>query len=238
MTYIQNMFDFLAPRYDLFNRLASFFLDRYWRKFAASLADGSENILDVCTGTGEFAFKLANRTRGRKVTGIDFSPEMLKIAKNKLNGENIEFLWGKAEELPFPHDFFDCVTSGFAMRNVTNPPWRIDVVLKEMHRVLKSEGKIIILEMGKPYSKLLRQLYYIYLRTVLYWVGLITFGKKWPFRYLIYSIVHFLEPEQLKKKLENIGFKDVQYSPLTGGIVGVYIGVKYDAKIESLGKSS
>lgn len=224
---IQKMFNFLAPRYDLFNKLASLSLDGYCREFTVSLADGCESILDVCTGTGELAFKLADKTnKKRKIKGIDFSPGMLNIAKNKLalNGvKGLEFLWSKAEELPFPDQTFDCVTSGFSMRNTIK---QIESVLMEMHRVVKSQGKIIILEMSKPDSKILRHLYYIYLRTVVYLLGLIIFGKKWPFRYLVYSIVHFFEPEQLKKKLEDIGFKDIKYFPLIGGVVGVHIGVK------------
>ncbi|MFA5779359.1 MAG: ubiquinone/menaquinone biosynthesis methyltransferase [Elusimicrobiota bacterium] len=220
---IQTMFNYLAPRYDLFNKLTSLSLDGYWRKFAVSKSNECKNILDVCTGTGELAFELASKNEQRKITGVDFSTEMLNIAKNKLNGENIEFLLGNAEKLSFPEAAFDCVTSGFAMRNVIN---NIDIVLKEMYRVIKPKGKIIILEMSKPYSKFSRQLYYIYLRTVIYLLGLIIFGKRWPFRYLVNSIINFLEPEQFRKKLKDAGFEDIKYFPLTLGIVGIYTGVK------------
>lgn len=220
---IKRMFNYLASRYDLFNKLASLSLDGYWREFASAISRESEIILDLCTGTGELAFKLSDKKTKKKIIGVDFSTEMLDIAKNKLNGENIEFLLSKAEELPFPDETFDCVTSGFAMRNLTN---NINTVLKEIHRVLKPRGKIVILEMNRPYSFFLRQLYYIYLRSVVYLLGLFLFGKKYPFRYLFYSIVHFLEPEQLKKKLENIGFKDVKYFSLTGRIVVIHKGVK------------
>lgn len=227
---IQAMFGHLAKRYDLFNHLASLFLDGNWRGHAVSSAQlkPGMDVLDVCTGTGELAFRLIRGLGDQgKVIGIDFSSEMLEIAREKLvklnPGVNVAFLLGEAEGLPFADDTFDCLASGFAMRNVID---KLEVVLKEMWRVLKPQGRVVIIEMSKPRSKLLRGVYYLYLRYVLPRLGLIILGEKGPFLYLKNSIIDFLEPEEVCQRLKEVGFRGVEYSPLTGGIVGVHTGIK------------
>jgi len=223
---MDKMFSILASKYDLFNRLASLSLDEYWRNRLVSNVDHGArmNILDVCTGTGELAIKLAVRTKGR-VWGIDFCKEMLQIAKQKAKScrQEVDFVLEKAENLSFRGDNFDVVVSGFAMRNVIH---NLEVVLKEMRRVLKTNGRLMILEMGVPDSKFVRKIYFTYLKSIMPMIGSIIYGNRAPFLYLKKSIVNSFSPKEMKEKLKKIGFRDVHYVPISKGITGIYKAVK------------
>ncbi|MFQ6066841.1 MAG: bifunctional demethylmenaquinone methyltransferase/2-methoxy-6-polyprenyl-1,4-benzoquinol methylase UbiE [bacterium] len=228
-SYIQLwMFNRVASKYDLFNKTASFFLDERWRARAVEGLKPAKNILDLCTGTGEMALRLVSRVGSTtQVVGIDFSEKMLSLAQKKMRrrgyASRIQFLQTQAENLPFFDNSFDCVTNAFSMRNVVD---NLEVVLREMHRVVKPKGKVIILELGKPESVYLRKIYYLYLQFILPWYGLALFGKKWPLLYLRSSIINFFSLQEFKEKLKKAGFQSVDYSPFTGGIAGVYIAIK------------
>lgn len=217
---IKKMFDLLAPRYDLFNKLVSFSLDRYWRMRALKWIYKERSVLDICTGTGGIAIAVKQKVRG-SVIGIDFSQKMISIAKHRKHA-GVKFLLSEAEEIPFPDNMFDYVTSSFAMRNVVN---ETNKVLNEMYRVTKSFGRIILLEFGNPESVFLRRIYHFYLKKVLPLIGMLLYRKRTPFLYLANSIISW-DSQKFIEKIEKAGFKEVQYFALTGGIAGVYTGIK------------
>ncbi len=225
--FIKTLFDRISARYDLFNTASSFFLDRYWRHAASALLEKKDaRVLDVCTGTGELAFQLSKRLNGGgRGIGIDFSEKMLFLAKEKVAGrriKNVSFLLGKAEALSFPDALFDCVTSGFSMRNLMS----LEKGLQEMFRVLKKGGRLVILEINRPSNRLTGFLYRLYLRGIVPVVGFLTCGTFYPFLYLNQSVVGFLKPEEFCEKLRAAGFRDISYRGLAPGVIGLYDAFK------------
>jgi demethylmenaquinone methyltransferase/2-methoxy-6-polyprenyl-1,4-benzoquinol methylase len=227
---IQQMFERLAPRYDLYNRCISLYLDEYWRRKAVSHITTNGKVLDLATGTGEMIFKLLQRnTWEGEAIGIDISSTMLHIAHQKLHQltlqphQRVQFLRGKARALPVVSNSVDYVMSAFVMRNVID---HLDLALQEMWRILTPGGLVIILEMSKPRFRLLRQLYILYMKTIFPLHGWLLYQEKTPFVYLKDSIVSFFEPEEFGKKMEEAGFTAVRFSPLTLGFVGIHTGRK------------
>jgi demethylmenaquinone methyltransferase/2-methoxy-6-polyprenyl-1,4-benzoquinol methylase len=218
--YVRAMFADIADTYDFLNRVLSFHRDRAWRKFAVSkcgLQTGGL-ALDVATGTGELALEMAKRG---KVIGIDFCRGMLHKAKNK-NANNVDFALGMAESLPFPDDIFDCVTIGFALRDVTD----IQRTVQEMVRVTKTGGRVICLEFSQPSNKLFNSVYRFYLFYILSLIGTLISRKKYAYTYLPQSIIEFLTSEELKQIMEKSGLKDIQTHSLSQGIAAVHTGIK------------
>lgn len=216
------MFSSIAGTYDPINTLLSFNMDRYWRRFTVSKLDpeGSELALDVATGTGKLAQELAKKLgEGGKVVGIDYCEAMLRKAKKR---KNIEFVPAISENLPFPDSTFDYATIGFGLRNVTD----LEKTLWEMARVIKPEGKIACLEFSLPRSRLFQNLHHIYLFKVMPFIGGLISGNKKAYNYFPRSIEEFLKPEELRKIMEGVGLKDVQFFPLTRGTVTIHLGTK------------
>ena len=225
---VQTLFDRISPGYDLFNHLVSFFLDGYWRRRTAERVDPqAKRVLDVCTGTGELAFALERRLGDRgEVIGVDFSPKMLALAHSKLNQRVFrrkpKFFFGDAQALSFRDNSFDYVTSGFSMRNLTD----LNKGLKEMHRVLKPGGRVIILEINRPSQRLSGWIYSLYLRTWVPLVGTLTCKSLSPFTYLKESVVSFLRPDAFCRILEEAGFSRAAYQSLPPGAIGLYMATK------------
>lgn len=227
---IQRMFQYLAPRYDLWNRLASFYLDEYWRRRAVAFIPPGSRVLDLCTGTGELVLKMLPRLGpSGHVVGLDFASNMLAIAANKTRARvqptqgSPAYLLGDATALPFPADTFDCLTNGFAMRNMLPGA---DRVLGEMWRVLRPGGRVIILDMCRPRSALLERLYDWHLRWVLPAQARLLYRRGQPFQYLKESILEFPPPEEFLGRLAWHGFREVAFMPLSGGIAAIFTGVK------------
>src|SRR3990172_12744291 len=155
--YIHKLFTEASERYDAASTAIAFKRDRFWRDFAASLVDGAgERVLDVCCGTGELSIRLSKKTGGT-VFAMDFCEGMVRQAKRKYGDrQGLTFGVADVENLPFPDETFTCVTVGFALRNVTD----IVRAISEMKRVLKKGGKVIVLDLGKPRSKIFRKTYY------------------------------------------------------------------------------
>jgi demethylmenaquinone methyltransferase/2-methoxy-6-polyprenyl-1,4-benzoquinol methylase len=226
---IRNMFSSIAHRYDLLNTLLSLNRDKYWRKFTASKAGLKKggSAIDFATGTGELAIELAKIVgeEGR-VVGVDFSQKMLDIAKIKVEKSGleriIEFSHQRAESVPFPENTFDCATIGFALRNVTDIP----TVLKEMTRVVKVGGRVVLLEFTQPRNPVVRRLYFFYSFNILPMIGGIISGRKDAYEYLPESILKFPSPEKLRDIMIDVGLKNIKIYILTGGIVAVHVGVK------------
>jgi demethylmenaquinone methyltransferase / 2-methoxy-6-polyprenyl-1,4-benzoquinol methylase len=220
------MFDRIAPRYDLLNRLLSLGTDLSWRRRAlhlARLGDGGR-ALDVGTGTGDFALALLARSpRSATVTGVDISPGMLEIAERRAAKLGIaaryERLIASAESLPFADGAFDVAMAGFVIRNVGDIPRG----LGEMRRVLRPGGRAVILDLHTPRNPTVRRLY----RTYSYFsprLAAALGSDPDAYRYLPRSIEAFYDPEALAGLMRNAGFMRVRFEPLTFGIAAIHVG--------------
>lgn len=227
---IQRMFQYLAPRYDLWNRLASFYLDEYWRRTAVSFIPSGSRVLDLCTGTGELVVKMLPRLGAKgQAIGLDFASNMLTVAVQKTQPLVLAtqtpaaYVLGDATVLPFPDDSFDCLTNGFAMRNMLPAA---DTVLREMWRVLRPGGRLIILDICRPQSTWLAQLYRWHLHWVLPLQARLLYHSGQPFQYLKDSIMEFPPPQAFCARLAAQGFTMVSFKALSAGIAGLFTGLK------------
>jgi demethylmenaquinone methyltransferase / 2-methoxy-6-polyprenyl-1,4-benzoquinol methylase len=248
---VQKMFAAIAPSYDINNRLHSLWMDQRWRKKAVKLAEtnAGDRIVDVACGTGDLAIKFAERQyaiatldRLVPVIGIDFTLEMLPIARKKWlrhaitehticsggveNSGAIEFVqWlnGDAQSLPLPDQSADVASIAFGIRNVQSVP----TALKEFHRILRSGGRMIILEFSLPTNSLLRGLYNFYFRQILPRTAtLISGDKTGAYKYLPESVNTFIGREQMVQMMQEAGFVDVKQFPMTFGVCVCYRGSK------------
>lgn len=221
------MFDRIAGKYDLLNRLLSFRIDSYWRRKAIRMLRdlAPRQILDAGTGTADFAIA-ALELNPEKVTGVDISGEMLELGKKKLLRRNlterIELQYGDAENLSFADDTFDTVISGFGVRNFEN----VSVGLTELRRVLKKECPLVILEFSTPHMVPFRQLYNFYFSVLLPLAGKLISRDKMAYHYLCDSVSAFPEGDEFIEIMEKEGFSDCTFRRLTFGIVTIYMGFK------------
>lgn len=227
---IQSMFGAVAPKYDLLNRLLSAGRDQYWRKVAVDLLapKQGERFLDLATGTGDIALEIASRHPSKiKVMGIDFSGPMLELGQRKIKSKNLEasipLQKGCGESLPFADDSFHGVITAFGIRNFSNP----ERSLREIHRVTKNDGRIIILEFSHPSNAILGAMYKLYFHFLLPQVGKFFSRHNNAYHYLPQSVSQFPMRANFALLMETAGFKDVTYSDLTFGIVTLYQGKKY-----------
>lgn len=225
---IAEMFDKIAFRYDFLNRFLSGGVDVYWRKRAISGLRGLANadILDVATGTGDMAILLSRYLPQARITGVDISEGMLdvgrqKLTRMKLNGR-ITLQSGDSEALPFSDDCFDAITVAFGVRNFEN----LENGLKEMRRVLKPGGKLVVLEFSQPRTPGIRQLYKAYMRRVAPRVAGMAASNRDAYEYLNSSVLAFPEGERLLRILELCGFAGPRLNRLTFGICTVYTAEK------------
>lgn len=228
-TRVREMFGQIAPKYDRMNHLLSMNVDRYWRWWTVrKLApNGSEPILDLCTGTGDLAIAFRKYTRGRvSVTGADFCRPMLDIAdqkKAKAKLDNLTFVEADTQNLPFPSDQFQIVSVAFGLRNVADT----DRGLREMTRVARPGGKVAVLEFTSPRYQPLKGLYGWYFRNVLPRIGqMLARNDRDAYNYLPESVGQFPQYEALVQRMQEAGLSQVKFYPLTFGIATLYIGVK------------
>jgi len=227
--YVETMFDTIAPRYDLMNRLMTFGMDRRWRNYVVARAAPplGGSALDAATGTGDIAIALAQRIGPRgTVIATDFSRGMMRPGPGKAAragvGEIVRFMAADALALPFPNDTFDCVTTGFAMRNVTD----IERAFREMWRVTKPGGRVVCLEVAKPDFPPVRFLHQRYFNWIVPLLGRIITGHGEAYRYLPESARNFPPPPVLKGIMERAGLHDVCFRRLSLGAVAVHMGTK------------
>ncbi len=226
---IRRMFAGIAPRYDLLNRLLSAGRDRYWRREAAAqahLAPGGL-ALDVCTGTADLAIELARQFPGAKsILGVDFCLPMLQRGADKVArvglAHRIRLQVASAEILPFDSGVFDAATVAFGIRNLADRRRG----LAELSRVLRTGGVGIILEFGTPQGPLFGRLYRFYFHRVLPWLGGLVSGDRRAYSYLPASVSGFPSPGEFARLMEDVGFHDVRFRALTGGIVMLHVGRK------------
>jgi len=221
------MFDAIAPRYDLLNRVLSAGFDRRWRASAiGSLGlTGRETMLDVCTGTADVALEGCRRGAAR-VVGVDFSAAMLGLGLRKVREasvpDRITLLRADAVHLPAASASVDAVTIAFGIRNVERP----EMACAEMARVLRPGGRLAVLEFGNPRVAGLSTLYKWYFRRVLPLVGRLMSGHGVAYSYLPASVGVFPPPDVFCEMLRRAGFSEVRATPLTFGIVYLYTGTK------------
>ena len=225
-TFVQQLFTSIAPRYDWFNRLASCGLDQAWRREATArgAVGPGQRVLDVCAGTGDLAVLCARRQQASgTVVGIDMNDAMLLHARRKQRALRLSIAWlqGDAESLPFSDGTFDRVVIGFSTRNLSD----LTRGLKELLRVLRPRGRLIILETGYPANGVLRAAYQAFLFTVARTIGFLLTGRAWPFTYLARSVRGFLTPEQLVERLQSLRTQ-VEYVPLSYGLASLFLATK------------
>ena len=223
---VSEMFDNIANSYDFLNHSLSLGMDNVWRKNAIKkLTNNPKIILDIATGTGDFAVSAAKYTDA-KITGIDISQGMLNVGIEKVRKKNLNnriFLQlADSESLPFNDNTFDAITAGFGVRNFEN----LNKGLLEMKRVLKKDGIGVILEPSTPKYFPLKQFYKLYFHHVLPTIGAWISKDKSAYSYLPESVDAFPSGEKFIVELKNVGFKDCKHIPLTFGIVSLYIAIK------------
>jgi demethylmenaquinone methyltransferase/2-methoxy-6-polyprenyl-1,4-benzoquinol methylase len=224
---VAQMFNSIAGKYDFLNHFLSAGIDIYWRRKAIDLLVPSKpkTILDIATGTGDLALE-ALRLQPDKITGVDISEGMLavgreKIAKRNL-GQKIELRLGDSENLEFADNAFDAATAAFGVRNFENLPQG----LREIYRVLKPGGRVVILEFSKPKSFPFKQVYNFYFKQILPVFGKVISKDRAAYTYLPESVQAFPDGPEFINILEQVGFKATQWHPLTFGISSIYTGIK------------
>jgi demethylmenaquinone methyltransferase/2-methoxy-6-polyprenyl-1,4-benzoquinol methylase len=224
---VAGVFSSVAGRYDLMNDLMSGGLHRLWKAFAVALAAvcAGERVLDVAAGSGDLALDFAKRagTSG-EVWLTDINRAMLERGRDRLldRGRPVPAVQCDAQELPFPSDYFDCVSVAFGLRNMTDQ----DAALAEMRRVLKPGGRLLVLEFSRVWQPLAK-VYDWYSFKVLPWLGKTVTGDEAAYRYLAESIRMHPDQERLKGMLERAGLEKVEYFNLSAGVVALHRGYKF-----------
>ncbi len=224
---VAKMFNNISPKYDLLNHLLSLGIDIRWRKKAIKLLKSSDpkTILDVATGTADFAIE-AISLHPENIVGVDISDGMLEIGKEKINKKGLADIIslenGDSENLRFSDNIFDAVIVAFGVRNFEN----LENGLANMHRVLKTGGKVVILEFSKPTSFPFKQLYNFYFKSILPIIGNVISKDNAAYTYLPESVQAFPQGSKFLEILTNIGFNQSECIPLTFGICSIYTATK------------
>jgi demethylmenaquinone methyltransferase/2-methoxy-6-polyprenyl-1,4-benzoquinol methylase len=224
---VEQMFDNIAPKYDFLNHFLSLGIDKLWRKKAIRILSDfkSDYILDVATGTGDFAIAAA-KLNPSKVIGFDISEQMLIVGRQKVRqlglDKVIEFIKGDSEAMPFSNGQFDAITVAFGVRNFEN----LDLGLKEFYRVLKDDGIAIILEFSKPKNFPMKQLYFFYFFGILPFIGRLISKDSSAYSYLPESVMAFPDDQKFLSVLKNAGFSRTSQKRLSLGIATIYMGQK------------
>ncbi|MGD8921840.1 MAG: bifunctional demethylmenaquinone methyltransferase/2-methoxy-6-polyprenyl-1,4-benzoquinol methylase UbiE [Candidatus Zixiibacteriota bacterium] len=223
---VWRMFDRISHRYDLLNHLLSMNRDVAWRKrMSRHLPDRPDlKVLDLATGTADQLLSLYDSGKVGSGVGIDLAEKMLEVGRRKIKQRGLESALelqiGDAENIPFDDNRFDAVSISFGIRNVIDVPH----ALSEMHRILNSEGRALILEFSLPKSRWIRSLYLIYFRKILPRLGGLISGDREAYQYLNDTVETFPYGEEFCRLMRDAGFDNVQAIPLTFGIATLYRG--------------
>ena len=223
---VTKMFDNIAESYDFLNHTLSLGMDNIWRKIAIKkLSNNPTTILDIATGTGDFAISASKYTNAT-ITGIDISQGMLDVGLNKIAKKElttrIQLQLADSENLPFEDNSYDAITAGFGVRNFED----LNKGLSEMHRTLKKDGIVAILEPSEPTHFPLKQFYNLYFHHILPFIGGVISKDKEAYTYLPDSVGAFPSGKDFLIELEKVGFKNAKHIPLTFGIVSLYTAIK------------
>lgn len=229
-TMVAKVFHSVASKYDLMNDLMSFGIHRVWKRYTieASGVRRNQRVLDLAGGTGDLTAKFSRLVgENGEVVLADINDSMLKMGREKLRDHgivgNVSYVQANAEELPFPDDYFDCITISFGLRNVTDKA----KALRSMFRVLKLGGRLLVLEFSKPVLDPLSKIYDAYSFHILPRIGQVIVNDADSYRYLTESIRMHPDQETLKGMMEEAGFDQVSYTNMTGGIVALHKGFKF-----------
>ena len=225
---VREMFSGIAKKYDFLNHFLSVNTDKRWRRLVKKkledvLSDENATVLDVACGTGDLSVELQTNAKA-KVIGTDFCRPMLAVAKNKnpKNKLSIPYLEADGMNLSFADNSFDAVTIAFGLRNFSN--WRDGLI--ELHRILKTGGKLAILEFSTPIVPGFKQIFNLYFTQVLPRIGGAVSGSRGAYEYLPDSVSRFPDQKNLAKMMREVGFETVEYKNLTGGIAAIHTGIK------------
>ena len=222
---VRTIFNEIAPRYDLLNRLMSGGVDRAWRRRAVDALeaqrDPSAPYLDACAGTYDLALELADRSafQGR-VVASDFALPMLERGRGKLGGSAVDPVCGDSLRLPFRDASFAGATVGFGVRNLAD----LGQGLRELARVVRPGGRVVILECAIPPNPVIRGAFLLYFTRLLPVAGRLISGHPWAYSYLPASVREFPAPDRLAGMMEDAGLEDVSYALLTGGVAALHWG--------------
>lgn len=225
---IRRMFDKIAPSYDRLNHALSLGIDRRWRRTAVDALGihQPQQILDIATGTGDFALLLAKRIKPQHIVGADISEGMMAVGREKVKEEGLQnvisFQYEDCMQLSFPDGSFDAVTSSYGVRNFQN----LDKGLQEMQRVLRPGGHLLIVELTPPPSFPMKQLFWLYAHVVMPLLGRLISHDDSAYTYLPASMEAFPQPEQMEGILRKAGFTEVQWCRFTFGISTMYLATK------------
>ena len=221
---VEAMFDAVAPRYDLLNRVLSFGIDTWWRRQATGLLEEEEprRLLDVATGTADLALAAARRFPKAEVVGVDIAEEMLTRGREKLAGleGRVTLQRGDASELPFEDDAFDAALVAFGVRNFED----LHAGLAGIRRVLRPGGTLVVLEFSRPRAFPIKQLYALYSAYVLPRIGRLLSQEGGAYTYLPASVAAFPDGFDFLGRMEDAGYTDLYWRPLTFGIASLYRG--------------
>ncbi|HEX2173068.1 MAG TPA: bifunctional demethylmenaquinone methyltransferase/2-methoxy-6-polyprenyl-1,4-benzoquinol methylase UbiE [Dehalococcoidia bacterium] len=224
--FVRHLFARIAARYDLMNRLITLGRDQEWRRETVALSrpTAGGRAIDVAAGTGDLAIELARYCE--QVAAVDFTLEMLVVGRRKAaarpEGPHVHCVGGDALALPFANDTFDCATTGFAMRNVTD----IEAAFREMRRVLRPGAWVACLELTRPTSSWVRRLFHVYFYRIVPLAGRLITGDPIAYSYLPNSLTRFLTADQLKATMEAAGLVNVSYRRVNFGTIAVHVGQK------------
>ncbi|HEU6447604.1 MAG TPA: bifunctional demethylmenaquinone methyltransferase/2-methoxy-6-polyprenyl-1,4-benzoquinol methylase UbiE [Verrucomicrobiae bacterium] len=228
---VNDLFARIARRYDLLNDLQSFGLHRLWKRRVVRLANPrrGDRALDLCCGTGDLSFALANA--GAETIGLDFSAQMLEVAnvrKQRISASSVSklpspnFIQGDAQQLPFPDNSFDIVTVGYGLRNLTS--WQRG--LEEMVRVAKPGARLVVLDFGKPPNRLWQKLYFTHLKCSVPLIGLLFCGNAQAYAYILESLKHYPAQLAVAEKMRELKLKNIRVINLVGGAMAINFGEK------------
>jgi demethylmenaquinone methyltransferase / 2-methoxy-6-polyprenyl-1,4-benzoquinol methylase len=226
---VTDLFDTIAPRYDLINDLQSFGLHRLWKRRLVGISRirPGERALDLCCGTGDVAFAMAGQ--GAEVTGLDASEAMLAVARRRCAEKTRHphfrvphFVHGDALEVPFPDESFDVVTISYGLRNLSS--WENG--LGEMLRVARPGGRLLVLDFGKPDNAVWRSLYFGYLRVCVPLFGRVFCGDSQTHGYILESLRHYPAQQGVLARMRELGCREARIVPFLGGVMTINHGVK------------
>jgi demethylmenaquinone methyltransferase/2-methoxy-6-polyprenyl-1,4-benzoquinol methylase len=226
---VREVFDSVANKYDLMNDLMSFGIHRLWKRQTIEMSGvrQGQRVLDLAAGTGDLSARFSGLVGNQgEVVFSDINAAMLYQGRDRMIDEgrvsNVRYVQADAQYLPFPDDYFDCVTIGFGLRNVTDK----QLALNAINRVVKPGGRLLVLEFSKPIHQPLQKVYDLYSFTLLPKIGKLVTQDEESYRYLAESIRMHPDQETLKGMLEHAGFERCDYYNLTGGVVAIHRGYK------------
>lgn len=225
---VERMFDNIAPTYDRLNHTLSLGIDRNWRRKAILWLKpfNPQRVLDISTGTGDFAFLIRKLLAPKEIIGADISREMMAVGKAKAEkmgvSDSVHFEQEDCMEMSYPDCSFDAVTVAFGVRNFED----LDKGLREMHRVLTPKGHLVILELSQPTTFPMKQLFYIYSKIVMPLIGRLISGDKSAYTYLPDTIRVFPQGEVMQEIITKAGFSEVSFRRFTFGICTFYMATK------------